>query len=158
MSRARVRVVSAGGGRAPSVRSVPPLQAAELDAPGFLLALLQAADPDGDALYYDIVGKRSSSRTLYWFKDLFTVRVSLSITSEYFLPANNTKARSFDDLCLLFFHIKTTKSFSTKHSRDATLTVVFCVRLGVTEHTCRRTGGSSTRSIKLCIINFSLNL
>ncbi|XP_032512432.2 fat-like cadherin-related tumor suppressor homolog isoform X2 [Danaus plexippus] len=55
VSRARVRVVSAGGGRAPSVRSVPPLQAAELDAPGFLLALLQAADPDGDALYYDIV-------------------------------------------------------------------------------------------------------
>lgn len=39
------------------MRAVPPLQAAELDAPGFLLALLQATDPDGDALYYDIVGK-----------------------------------------------------------------------------------------------------
>ncbi|XP_064074743.1 fat-like cadherin-related tumor suppressor homolog [Vanessa tameamea] len=55
VSRARVRGAAAGGGRAPRVRAVPPLQAAELDAPGFLLALLQASDPDGDALYYDII-------------------------------------------------------------------------------------------------------
>ncbi|XP_045763036.1 fat-like cadherin-related tumor suppressor homolog isoform X2 [Maniola jurtina] len=55
VSRVRVRVVARGGGAAPAVRAVAPLQAAELDAPGFLLALLQASDPEGDALYYDIV-------------------------------------------------------------------------------------------------------
>ncbi|XP_039746236.1 fat-like cadherin-related tumor suppressor homolog [Pararge aegeria] len=54
--RVRVRVVAAGRGLAPAVRAVAPLQAAELDAPGFLLALLQASDAEGDALYYDIVG------------------------------------------------------------------------------------------------------
>lgn len=57
VARARVRVAETGGAGRPRVRAVPPLQAAELDAPGFLLALLQATDPDGDALYYDIVGK-----------------------------------------------------------------------------------------------------
>nr|XP_034825226.1 fat-like cadherin-related tumor suppressor homolog [Maniola hyperantus] len=55
VARVRVRVVASGGGAAPAVRAVAPLQAAELDAPGFLLALLQASDPEGDALYYDIV-------------------------------------------------------------------------------------------------------
>ncbi|XP_072941921.1 fat-like cadherin-related tumor suppressor homolog [Epargyreus clarus] len=55
VARARVRGAAAGGRGAPRLRAPPPLQAAELDAPGFLLALLQATDPDGDALYYDIV-------------------------------------------------------------------------------------------------------
>ncbi|CAG4938447.1 unnamed protein product [Parnassius apollo] len=55
LSRVRVRGVRAGGGRAPRLASPAPLQAAELDAPGFLLALLQATDHDNDALYYDIV-------------------------------------------------------------------------------------------------------
>ncbi|XP_068628013.1 fat-like cadherin-related tumor suppressor homolog [Battus philenor] len=56
VSRARVRGAPPGGGRPPRLSPPAPLQAAELDAPGFLLALLQATDPDGDALYYDIVG------------------------------------------------------------------------------------------------------
>ncbi|CAH2063954.1 unnamed protein product, partial [Iphiclides podalirius] len=55
LARARVRGAAAGGGRAPSLAAPAPLQAAELDAPGFLLALLAASDPDGDQLYYDIV-------------------------------------------------------------------------------------------------------
>ncbi|CAK1553844.1 unnamed protein product [Leptosia nina] len=58
VSRVRVRgATRPGGGKAPEVRTVSggTLQAAELDAPGFLLALLQATDPDGDPLYYDIV-------------------------------------------------------------------------------------------------------
>ncbi|CAK1577864.1 unnamed protein product [Parnassius mnemosyne] len=55
VARVRVRGAPAGGGRAPRLPAPAPLQAAELDAPGFLLALLQAADPDNDALYYDIV-------------------------------------------------------------------------------------------------------
>lgn len=47
-----------GGGAAPSFVAPPsgPLQAAELDAPGFLLTVLQATDPDDDPLYYDIIG------------------------------------------------------------------------------------------------------
>ncbi|XP_047519236.1 fat-like cadherin-related tumor suppressor homolog isoform X1 [Pieris napi] len=56
VARVRVRgAVRAGGGAPPTLRPPPPLQAAELDAPGFLLALLQASDPDGDPLYYDII-------------------------------------------------------------------------------------------------------
>ncbi|XP_041973434.1 fat-like cadherin-related tumor suppressor homolog [Aricia agestis] len=55
VARVRVRGAGRGGGGAPVLRAPAPLQAAELDAPGFLLALLQATDPDGDALYYDIV-------------------------------------------------------------------------------------------------------
>ncbi|XP_060800580.1 fat-like cadherin-related tumor suppressor homolog isoform X2 [Amyelois transitella] len=55
-ARAAVRGVAApGAGGAPRVAPLPPLQVAELDAPGFLLAVLQAADPDDDQLYYDIV-------------------------------------------------------------------------------------------------------
>ncbi|XP_037297103.1 fat-like cadherin-related tumor suppressor homolog isoform X2 [Manduca sexta] len=56
VARASVRAVERGGGAAPSLVAPPPLQLAELDAPGFLLAVLQATDPDGDTLYYDIVG------------------------------------------------------------------------------------------------------
>ncbi|XP_052738209.1 fat-like cadherin-related tumor suppressor homolog isoform X2 [Bicyclus anynana] len=56
VARVRVRVVPPGAGAPPALRAPPPLQVAELDAPGFLLTLLQAADPEGDALYYDIVG------------------------------------------------------------------------------------------------------
>ncbi|XP_059061183.1 fat-like cadherin-related tumor suppressor homolog, partial [Achroia grisella] len=56
VSRAAVRGAAAGGGGAPRAAPAPPLTAAELDAPGFLLAVLQANDPDGDRLYYDVVG------------------------------------------------------------------------------------------------------
>ncbi|XP_075972507.1 FAT atypical cadherin kugelei isoform X2 [Anticarsia gemmatalis] len=54
VSRASVRGVARGGGAAPTLPAPPPLQVAELDAPGFLLAVLQATDPDNDALYYTI--------------------------------------------------------------------------------------------------------
>ncbi|KAI5643562.1 cadherin domain-containing protein [Phthorimaea operculella] len=56
VARAGVRGTTPGGGRPPKLAAVPPLQAAELDAPPFLLAVLQATDPEHDPLYYDIVG------------------------------------------------------------------------------------------------------
>lgn len=56
VSRAHVRGVARGGGGAPSLAAPGALTVAELDAPGFLLAVLQATDPDGDALYYTISG------------------------------------------------------------------------------------------------------
>lgn len=59
VARATVRVLPPGGGAPPRLPPPPPLQAAELDAPGFLLAVLQATDPDGDPLYYDIVGEHA---------------------------------------------------------------------------------------------------
>lgn len=59
VARASVRGVARGGGTPPSLASPSPLQVAELDAPGFLLAVLQATDPDGDALYYSISGMKS---------------------------------------------------------------------------------------------------
>lgn len=57
MARVSVRGAAPGGGRAPRLAAPAPLQAAELDAPGFLLAVLQAPDPDGDPVYYDIAGR-----------------------------------------------------------------------------------------------------
>lgn len=45
------------GGAPPTLPAPPPLQVAELDPPGFLLAVLQATDPDQDRLYYDIIGE-----------------------------------------------------------------------------------------------------
>ncbi|CAB3222731.1 unnamed protein product [Arctia plantaginis] len=54
VARAHVRGVPRGGGGPPALAAPPPLQVAELDAPGFLLAVLQATDPDADALYYAI--------------------------------------------------------------------------------------------------------
>ncbi|RVE45660.1 hypothetical protein evm_009675 [Chilo suppressalis] len=56
VSRVGVRGAAAGGGAAPRVSEPAPLTVAELDPPGFLLAVLQASDPEGDPLYYDIVG------------------------------------------------------------------------------------------------------
>ncbi|XP_049865459.1 fat-like cadherin-related tumor suppressor homolog [Pectinophora gossypiella] len=56
VTRASIRCLPAGGGAPPRVPAVPPLQVAELDAPPFLLAVLQAQDPDDDPLYYSIVG------------------------------------------------------------------------------------------------------
>ncbi|GBP81327.1 Fat-like cadherin-related tumor suppressor homolog [Eumeta japonica] len=55
VARVAVRAVAAGGGRAPQLESLHKLHVAELDAPGLLLAVVRAADPDGDPLYYDIV-------------------------------------------------------------------------------------------------------
>lgn len=60
VARAGVRGVRRGGGGAPRLAPPPPLQVAELDAPGFLLAVLQATDPDDDALYYTITGTNKS--------------------------------------------------------------------------------------------------
>lgn len=56
VARAALRGVPRGGAGRPQLASVPPLQVAELDPPGFLLTMLQASDPDGDALFYDILG------------------------------------------------------------------------------------------------------
>lgn len=56
VARAAVRGEARGGGGRPQLPPVPPLQVAELDPPGFLLTMLQATDPDGDALFYDILG------------------------------------------------------------------------------------------------------
>ncbi|XP_047023780.1 fat-like cadherin-related tumor suppressor homolog [Helicoverpa zea] len=54
VARAAVRGVARGAGGPPVLPAPPPLQVAELDAPGFLLAVLQATDPDADTLYYTI--------------------------------------------------------------------------------------------------------
>lgn len=62
VSRATVRGVERGGGAPPALAPPAPLQVAELDAPGFLLAVLQATDPDGDALYYTISGTKTKKR------------------------------------------------------------------------------------------------
>ncbi|XP_063375219.1 fat-like cadherin-related tumor suppressor homolog [Cydia amplana] len=55
VARVSVRGAPRGGGGAPVLSAPSPLQVAELDAPGFLLHVLQATDPDGDRVYYDIV-------------------------------------------------------------------------------------------------------
>lgn len=56
VARAAIRGEARGGRGRPQLLPVPPLQVAELDPPGFLLTMLQATDPDGDALFYDILG------------------------------------------------------------------------------------------------------
>lgn len=60
VARVSVRGAARGGGGAPVLLAPPPLQVTELDAPGFLLTVLQATDPDADPLYYDIVGEFST--------------------------------------------------------------------------------------------------
>lgn len=57
VARASLRAVPPGGGAPPALQPPPPLQVAELDPPGFLLAVLQATDPDDDVLYYEIAGE-----------------------------------------------------------------------------------------------------
>ncbi|VVD05384.1 unnamed protein product [Leptidea sinapis] len=57
VARVRLRCGAAPRAGRPAARPALAVQAAELDRPGYVLALLQAADPDGDALYYDIVGR-----------------------------------------------------------------------------------------------------
>ncbi|KAJ0179077.1 hypothetical protein K1T71_004789 [Dendrolimus kikuchii] len=93
LAAVRVRGVPRGGGAPPALPAPPPLQVAELDAPGFLLTVLQATDPDGDALYYDIidgdprgefhVGREDGSlvlvRRLLWERQAnYTLNVSVS--------------------------------------------------------------------------------
>ncbi|XP_026738536.1 fat-like cadherin-related tumor suppressor homolog [Trichoplusia ni] len=93
VARAALRGVPRGGGAPPALPAPPPLQVAELDAPGFLLAVLQATDPDNDALYYTItdgdprqefyIGREDGSlvlaRRLLWERQAqYTLNVSVT--------------------------------------------------------------------------------
>lgn len=42
---------------APLVKGDQRVEVTESDKPGFLVALIQASDPDNDTLWFDIVGK-----------------------------------------------------------------------------------------------------
>lgn len=72
VARAAVRGVARGGGAPPALPAPPPLQVAELDAPGFLLAVLQATDPDNDALYYTITGLHITPNLVIQYYDSWT--------------------------------------------------------------------------------------
>ncbi|KAG7305207.1 hypothetical protein JYU34_009245 [Plutella xylostella] len=117
-ARVAVRGSPPGSGAPPRLPPPPPLQVAELDAPGFLLALLQAEDDEGDTLYYDIVdgdprsefhmGREDGSlvlaRRLLWERQaLYTLNISVSDgLNTIYTPVNITVVNDLNEGGLTF--------------------------------------------------------